>query len=249
MTAVKEPDMVYRLLDGHAGRGRPEGCKPILMVMHIQEGMNDLPSYFASLSANGPNAADSTLWVKLDGSVVRMLNDEDTAWTNGSWDRPNLTNPVIRDLYNRGIYSGDVSLTIEHQGFAGQAFPAAQIEATARMCAYWSVRWGIPADRNHIIGHYELGPHKGCPGATFPFAKLVARTQEIIRMNQDPNPLKLSVGDGMLAKLKEIGQTALTPERYTSDTTSQLVATGGYVLFACKTATGPEWPVVAVKGQ
>lgn len=174
-----------RLITGHAGRGRPGDSKPVLIVMHVQEGLNDLPSYFAN------QQADSTFWCQQNGQLVRMLQDTDTAWTNGDWSQPNLDNPVIADLYRRGIRSNDVSLTIEHQGYASVGFTQSQITSTAELVAYWCQRWNIPCDRDHIVGHYELGEHKGCPGPLFPFSQVIALANQLLLEDGatvDPTP-------------------------------------------------------------
>jgi N-acetyl-anhydromuramyl-L-alanine amidase AmpD len=250
---MNQPSITNQPLPNHWGRGRPDGLRPVLLVMHIQDGYGNPWGWFNSQGTNSPNSADCTIWNPraTNAQLYRYLRDEDTAWTNGGWSEPiNHQNPVIQNLYTRQISTNDIALTIEHEGHPGDGLTEAQFQRTAAICAYWCQKWNIPADRNHIIGHYEIGPHKYCPGDLFPFSRLVARVQELIKMpNFDPNPNKLSVGAGMLAKLQQLGQVALTPERYTSDSSSQLVASGGFVLFANKTATGPEWEVVAVQGQ
>jgi hypothetical protein len=129
--------------------------------------MNDLYSYFQTVDA------DSTFWCKRDGQLDRFLNDEDKVWTNGAWSAPNLSNPVIRDLFNRGINTNDVSLTVEHQGFANQEITEAQYESTSDLVAYWCRTYNIPCDRNHIVGHYEVGEHKQCPGKAVSINRIV----------------------------------------------------------------------------
>src|SRR5437762_11875805 len=116
---VQAPPIVDQPLPNHIGRGRPNGLKPVLLVMHIQDGSGNPWGYFNGLPSSGPNAADCTIWNPraADGQLHRYLSDNDTAWTNGGWSEPiNHANPVIEDLFRRDIYTGDVSLTIEHEG-------------------------------------------------------------------------------------------------------------------------------------
>jgi hypothetical protein len=181
--AVQAPAIVNQPLPAHWGRGRPNGLRPVLLVMHIQDGMGNPWSYFNGLGTDGAGAADCTIWNPRDtGSQLRRyLRDEDTAWTNGSWSEPiNHRNPVIQDLLQRGISTNDVSLTIEHEGNPQMSLTEAQLERTVAICAWWCQQWNIPADRNHIVGHYEIGPHKYCPGQFFPFDRLVARVQLLL---------------------------------------------------------------------
>jgi N-acetyl-anhydromuramyl-L-alanine amidase AmpD len=100
----------------------------------------------------------------------------------------NHANPVIEDLFRQDIYTGDVSLTIEHEGRPGDGLTDAQLERSAQICAYWCDKFNIPADRSHIIGHYEIGPHKYCPGQLFPFDRLVARDARNLERNKTSGP-------------------------------------------------------------
>jgi N-acetyl-anhydromuramyl-L-alanine amidase AmpD len=182
---VAAPPLVNKLLPGKAGRGRPNRLKPVLLVMHIQEGTNDLAEYFKNVDA------DCTIWNPPadNDKLVRLMNDEDTIWTNGAWTEPiNHANPVIEDLFKRGIKTNDIALTIEHAGFHDKAITDAQLDRSAQICAYWCDRWGIPPDRNHIIGHYEVGPHKQCPGPFYPFDRLVAKVRLLMGVDTPQKP-------------------------------------------------------------
>lgn len=167
------------LLPGRAGvRGR--NFQPLVIVMHIQQGTNYLPSFFASVQA------DSTMWSMKNGTMVRMLQDSDMPWTNGPWDAPDLTNPVIAELRKAYGDSNEVSLTIEHQGWDYEDITKEQIESDAKMVAYWSVKYNIPIDRNHIIGHYQVGPHHQCPGPKFPYQAIIDRAKQIVGQYSTP---------------------------------------------------------------
>ncbi|MBN9393085.1 MAG: N-acetylmuramoyl-L-alanine amidase [Chloroflexi bacterium] len=184
----KDPATSQRLLS-RAGRGRKRygvTYQAGIIVIHIQEGLNDLPSYFAGI------LADSTFWVTRVGEKVRMMFDTDEVWTNGDFTEPiNHTNRVIQAIFNllapRGINSNVVSLTIENQGFAGQEITDVQYQALAEVCAYWCTKFGWPADREHIVGHYEIGEHKGCPGKAVSLERLVKMTQQLMNTPQPTN--------------------------------------------------------------
>lgn len=216
MTELKDPTNALRLLPGRAGvRGRPDGITPILIVCHIQEGFNDLPSYFATIDA------DSTMWIETNGKSSRMLLDTDTPYTNGNWSNPDLSNPVIASIHPK--YPNPYCLTIEHQGKHNGSsdfqFPPKQLEASAQMIAYWCQTWDIPADANHIVPHasFDSDTRKRCPGTGYKFALVIARVNEILATAQkpfDPNPQKLKVGQGVLEFAKERKLFVTTNEQY-----------------------------------
>jgi hypothetical protein len=143
--------------------------------MHLQEGYGNPWSWFRSLPQNGYYRADCTLWNPHDteAKFIRFLRDEDAVW-NGVCRLPfNLDNPIITDLWRRGIYSGDVALSIEHEGFSSEGISEAQLQRTILICAYWCKKWSISPDRYHIVGHSDIGAHRNCPGKFFPFDRLI----------------------------------------------------------------------------
>ncbi|WP_409473721.1 N-acetylmuramoyl-L-alanine amidase [Streptomyces sp. HC307] len=86
-----------------------------------------------------------------DGHVAQCVRESDIAWHAGNWH------------YNTR------SIGIEHEGWVDQPgyFTDALYEQSAALTAAICTRYGIPRDREHIIGHYEIpgtdhtdpGPH------------------------------------------------------------------------------------------
>ena len=79
-----------------------------------------------------------------DGAVTQMVPTKDVA-------------------YHAGNYSTNLhSIGIEHEGYAahgGTWYTEAQYQATASLVRYLAGRFGIPLDREHIIGHDDVaGP-------------------------------------------------------------------------------------------
>ncbi|MBC9717456.1 N-acetylmuramoyl-L-alanine amidase [Streptomyces sp. TRM66268-LWL] len=79
-----------------------------------------------------------------DGNVAQCVRDRNIAWHAGNW------------TYNTQ------SIGIEHEGWVDQPewFTHAMYESSAALTAHLCATYGIPRDREHIIGHHEV------PGAT-----------------------------------------------------------------------------------
>ncbi|WP_338703036.1 peptidoglycan recognition family protein [Streptomyces sp. Q6] len=75
-----------------------------------------------------------------DGHVAQMVREKNIAWHAGNWD------------YNTR------SIGIEHEGWIDQPqyFTNAMYEQSAALTASICARYGIPMDREHILGHVEV---------------------------------------------------------------------------------------------
>ncbi|GAA2098009.1 N-acetylmuramoyl-L-alanine amidase [Streptomyces albiaxialis] len=93
-----------------------------------------------------------------DGHVAQHVRNKDTAWHAGNW------------------YVNSTSVGLEHEGFLTDPdawYTEAMYRSSARLVKYLSRKYGIPLDRQHIIGHDNV------PGTT-PAA--------IKGMHTDPGP-------------------------------------------------------------
>ncbi|MCH0538008.1 N-acetylmuramoyl-L-alanine amidase [Streptomyces sp. MUM 203J] len=127
---------------------RPDDYRIDRVVIHVVEG-----SYATALKVfkNPLHGAAAHYVVGGDGRVAQMIRELDVAFHAGN-----------RDMNER-------SIGIEHEGFVDRPkdFTAEMYEASARLTAGICVRYGIPVDREHIIGHVEVegtdhtdpGPH------------------------------------------------------------------------------------------
>jgi N-acetyl-anhydromuramyl-L-alanine amidase AmpD len=76
-----------------------------------------------------------------DGQIAQMVSESNTAWHAGN------------DYYSRN------SIGIEHEGYASNPsywFTEAMYQSSAKLVCALAVRYGIPVDRQHIIGHYQI---------------------------------------------------------------------------------------------
>ncbi|MEU5098770.1 N-acetylmuramoyl-L-alanine amidase [Streptomyces sp. NPDC020996] len=127
---------------------RPDDYRIDRVVIHVTQG-----SYGSAVKVfqdPGHQAAAHYI-VRRDGRITQMIRELDVAFHAGN------------RAYN------ERSVGIEHEGFVADAssFTDAMYAASARLTAGICGRYGIPADREHVIGHVEVpgtdhtdpGPH------------------------------------------------------------------------------------------
>ncbi|MFF0472933.1 N-acetylmuramoyl-L-alanine amidase [Streptomyces sp. NPDC004284] len=127
---------------------RPDDYPIDRVVIHVVQG-----SYASALKVfkDPSHGAAAHYVVRKDGHVAQMIRELDVAFHAGN-----------RDMNER-------SIGIEHEGFVDrpQDFTTAMYGGSARLTADICARYGIPVDREHVIGHVEVpgtdhtdpGPH------------------------------------------------------------------------------------------
>jgi N-acetyl-anhydromuramyl-L-alanine amidase AmpD len=93
-----------------------------------------------------------------DGHVAQCVREADVAWHAGNWG------------YNTR------SVGIEHEGWVDQPgyFTNALYEQSAKLTAAVCVKYGIPKDREHIIGHYQVpGTDHTDPGPNWDWMRYI----------------------------------------------------------------------------
>ncbi|MGV9456463.1 N-acetylmuramoyl-L-alanine amidase [Streptomyces sp. NPDC003635] len=93
-----------------------------------------------------------------DGHVAQCVRESDIAWHAGNW------------AYNTR------SIGIEHEGWVDRPayFTDAMYERSAALTAAICSRHGIPRDRRHIIGHYEVpGTDHTDPGPRWDWGRYI----------------------------------------------------------------------------
>lgn len=108
-----------------------------MIVIHDIEG--DAPTAIKDFQTPGFGASAHYV-VGYDGSITQMVREHDIAWHAGNWD------------YNTR------SIGIEHAGYAYTAglYTQAEYDASAELAASICSRYGVPMDRTHVIGHYQV---------------------------------------------------------------------------------------------
>ncbi|MFF4490628.1 N-acetylmuramoyl-L-alanine amidase [Streptomyces sp. NPDC001544] len=128
--------------NGQVSNRPANGIRIDSIVIHDTES-----SYESAISAFQTPGAGAAHYVmrSSDGAVTQMVPTKDLA-------------------FHAGNYSTNMhSIGIEHEGYAahgGTWYTEAQYEATAELVKYLAARFGIPLDRQHVLGHDNVaGPN------------------------------------------------------------------------------------------
>ena len=148
---------------------------PKVIVLHTPEEPSDnyesTPVYFSQ-----PNRSASThYYADSDGDLYQMVPEAHGAIANGVKGKPYPagTDPAISLNYQ--------SVNIEIEGYAatiGQTLTARQRTTVLRWIVSCATRYGIPIDRAHVIGHYEVADNRSDPG-TLDIDALVREAQAL----------------------------------------------------------------------
>jgi N-acetyl-anhydromuramyl-L-alanine amidase AmpD len=104
------------------------------VVIHTIEGSaSGALSWFRNSSSN----VSSHYVVGYSGTIWQAVADKNIAWHCGTWNSR--------------------SIGIEHEGYAYRNYwTDAEYRASARLTRWVCLTYGIPMDRTHIVGHYEV---------------------------------------------------------------------------------------------
>lgn len=173
------------------GRGN---AKPLAIVEHVMQGtLEETAAIFDGKPTNDGHAykVSAHYGVARDGRVWQFVRDEDTAWANGVLSNPD---PALDWLQpNQPKFNANVvTLSVEYEGFTGEAFTEAQYEAALVLHHQLVERWQIPADANHIVGHDRLdaAERNEDPGPAFPWARLLTDLHNLT--TQHPTSVELT---------------------------------------------------------
>lgn len=143
--AVKPPVVWYPADWSNYTATYPRSRRIDKVVIHLTQG-----SYSSSIDwFQIPGSEVSAHYVVRsgDGQIAQCVDDTNIAWHAGSWH------------VNR------TSIGIEHEGFfEDPAWLSTEMyRSSAMLVAYLCGLYGIPIDRLHVVGHYEVA-NTECPG-------------------------------------------------------------------------------------
>ena len=145
---VKRPALSWIRGDGSYTKASrsPKSHTIDTIVIHATDGGSMLGNVW--WLSGGHSHASAHYVISRDGSIVQLVHLSDIAWHAG----------------NRKV--NEHSIGIEHVGetYDPAGFTNEQYRSSARLVAWLVRRYGIPVDREHIIGHYQV-PDPNNPGA------------------------------------------------------------------------------------
>jgi hypothetical protein len=122
--------------------GQPASMKISYIIIHDAEG-----SYDGTISTfQNPASYVSANYVvrSSDGAVTEMVRPNNVSWGAGDW------------------YVNMHAINIENEGFAAQGstwYTPVEYSSDAALVQYLAAKYGIPLDRQHILGHEDVpGP-------------------------------------------------------------------------------------------
>ncbi|MEW2163757.1 N-acetylmuramoyl-L-alanine amidase [Streptomyces sp. NPDC007084] len=140
----------------YTASNRPESYRLDYVIIHVTQA-----TYADTLSIfRNPAKKVSAHYVvrSADGHVAQCVRERDVAWHAGNWD------------YNTR------SIGIEHEGWVDKPayFTNALYEESARLTAGICDQYGIPKDRSHILGHYQVpGTDHTDPGPNWDWTRYI----------------------------------------------------------------------------
>ncbi len=155
-----------------AGRG---GYKPEAVIIHSMDaGLKPTQQWLMNPKSN----ASMHYAIGLNGQIVQFVQETNTAFHLGR--RASSLWPLQKPDVDPNYYT----IGVDHESLVGHAWPEKQVEACAALIRQICLRWGIPIDRQHVLGHHEAFPldipsHrenltlKPCPGEGADLDRLV----------------------------------------------------------------------------
>ncbi|MCC6337032.1 MAG: N-acetylmuramoyl-L-alanine amidase [Myxococcales bacterium] len=152
---------------------RANGLRPQLVVIHTCEGAYS--GCWGWLSNTAAQASAHYVVNTTGTEVSQLVREADKAWHVAANYSCSLNSSVKCNL--NGINVNNFSVGIEHAGYASQAsWNGGQIDASARLTCDITKSWGIPRDRQHIVGHGQLQPYNRTdPGRNWPWSSYIQK--------------------------------------------------------------------------
>jgi hypothetical protein len=138
--------------------------KPVAIVCHIMQGtLAGCDSWFSDPRAQ----ASANFGVGKGGEIHCYVDPDGTSspWANGKLAGQGAAVEVLL-AEEGGVNPNLWTVSIEHEGMSGEALTPAQLAASAGLAAWLCAHFGIPADRLHLLGHYQFDAvmRAHCPG-------------------------------------------------------------------------------------
>lgn len=189
--------------NNYGGYGR--GNTPKAIVLHTPEEKADdyesTPVWFANPTAQ----ASTHYYFDNDGDLYQHVPEADCPYANGNRGGASKVPPEGNRVWKGqldvwppwaevGVSLNCQTLSAEIEGKAaniGDTLTDKQFNKLVEWIKAKSAQYGIPLDRDHIIGHFEVATDRTDPGATFPWDRLMAALNEQEADLVDPTKVRL----------------------------------------------------------
>ena len=133
------------------------------IVLHASEGGRaSVWSWFR----NRESEVSAHYLVNKDGTVWQFVDTADTAWANGVVNSPDRTIPWLDECLERGQNPNRLTVSVETERTWRESLTAPQYAALVALLRDLLARYGLPADRHHVIPHAAIDgvDRARCPG-------------------------------------------------------------------------------------
>lgn len=145
---------------GNFRKGRTANAKPMTVVIHLMDGtLVGTDAWFNTPRPKAPTSAH--YGIGKNGALHQYVLESDTAYHAGV---PAGYTGTTWKLWDHHTNPNDLTIGIEHEGTIHDVWTPAMLDVSTSLCADICARYGIPVDRDHIIGHSEIWPPHNCPG-------------------------------------------------------------------------------------
>lgn len=154
------------------------GYNPKIIVIHIQEGNN-----WGSWQHFHVVTASATVLIGKNGAIWRLVPESDGPWTNGDVQNPTALGWEVINQW--GADPNPYTLSIETEGFTGDAVPDAQFTAVVWQVWTWMKKYNIPL--RYVLRHADINSvtRPNCPGNAY-YNRLIGELQAMVDAESQP---------------------------------------------------------------
>lgn len=152
------------------GYDPPRILNALAFVVHSAEGNGDPPPRFYDGSS-----ASAHFWNKKDGTLYQLVELTECAWANGQLNRPDSgknSTPIVQAWYLSHTNPNWNTVSMEHEGFAGEALTVAQLRNTENV-AQWLQAHGLKITAQNLLDHCDISA-TACPSDRIPHGAVLA---------------------------------------------------------------------------
>ncbi len=165
----------------HTNFSSRKGTIPDTIVNHIAQGSKE--SCIDWFTSNTNTQSSAHFLVCENGDVYQFVKIKDMAWSNGLFLK-DIKKAKSQKVKNRYINPNRYTISIEHEGIYEKTkgeLTDKQLKSSINLHLYIidyiydNFKTIINADRENIIGHFDIDPIRKpfCPGNKFPFDTII----------------------------------------------------------------------------